>query len=129
MTLDSIPYIGKYSRNTQDLYVATGFNKWGMTNSLISAIILTDMIMGKESDFAKVFDPDRSILHTQLFANIAETTINLLTPTVPRCPHLGCALKYNPYERSWDCPCHGSRFTESGKLIENPATDDKNGLQ
>jgi len=129
MTLDSIPYIGKYSKNTQDLYVATGFNKWGMTNSLISAIILTDMIMGKESDFAKVFDPDRSILHTQLFANIAETTINLLTPTVPRCPHLGCALKYNPYERSWDCPCHGSRFTESGKLIENPATGDKNGLQ
>ena len=45
--------------------------------------------------------------------------------TVPRCPHLGCALKYNAQEHSWDCPCHGSRFTEDGKLLNNPATDDK----
>ncbi len=125
MTLDSIAYIGQYSKNTPNLYVTTGFNKWGMTSSLASAIILTDMITGKQNDFAKVFKPDRSILHPQLFANMVETTINLLTPTVPRCPHLGCALKYNAQERSWDCPCHGSRFTESGKLIENPATDDK----
>jgi len=44
---------------------------------------------------------------------------------VPRCPHLGCALKYNPQEHSWDCPCHGSRFTDQGTLIDNPATDDK----
>jgi len=49
----------------------------------------------------------------------------LLTPTVPRCPHMGCALKYNRAEHSWDCSCHGSRFTEKGELIDNPATDDK----
>ena len=42
----------------------------------------------------------------------------------PRCPHLGCALKYNPQEHSWDCPCHGSRFGEDGQLIDNPSTDD-----
>ena len=53
-----------------------------------------------------------------------ESTKNLLTPTAPRCPHLGCALKWNPQEHSWDCPCHGSRFTEDGKLIDNPATGD-----
>ena len=41
-----------------------------------------------------------------------------------RCPHMGCALKWNSSEHTWDCPCHGSRFTEEGKLIENPATDD-----
>lgn len=125
MTLDSIPYIGQYSKKTPNLYVATGFNKWGMTSSLASAIILTDMIKGKQNDFAEVFCPSRSILNPQLFANIGETTLNLITPTVPRCPHLGCALKYNRDERSWDCPCHGSRFSENGKLIENPATDDK----
>ena len=53
-----------------------------------------------------------------------ESTKNLLTPTTKRCPHLGCALKWNPEEHTFDCPCHGSRFTENGKLIDNPATDD-----
>lgn len=125
MTLDSISYIGRYSRRTHNLYAATGFNKWGMTNAAVSAIILCDMIMGKTNEFAEVFSPSRSILHPQLAVNIAETTLNMLTPTVPRCSHLGCALKYNKAERSWDCACHGSRFTENGKLIENPATDDK----
>lgn len=125
MSLDGIPYIGQYSRNTLDLFVATGFNKWGMTSSMAAAMILTDLVMGKENPYAAVFSPSRSIIHPQLAANIAESTIGLLTPTVPRCPHLGCALKYNKQEHSWDCPCHGSRFTESGQLINNPATDDK----
>ena len=125
MTLDSIPYIGQYSRNTPNLFVATGFNKWGMTSSMVSALILKDLIQGKQNDYADVFSPSRSIFHSQLAKNAAETLFNLLTPTAPRCPHLGCALKYNKAERSWDCPCHGSRFTKDGKLIENPATDDK----
>lgn len=125
MTLDSIPYIGLYSPKTPQIYVATGFNKWGMTSSMAAAVILTDMIKGKENDFAKVFDPARSIFHPQLLVNGVETFVNMVTPTAPRCPHLGCALKYNPHEHSWDCPCHGSRFTETGKLIENPATEDK----
>lgn len=125
MTLDTIPYIGLYSPKTPNIYVTTGFNKWGMTSSMAAAVILTDMIMGNENDFAKIFDPSRSILRPQLAINLVETAINMVTPTAPRCPHLGCALKYNPHEHSWDCPCHGSRFTENGKLIENPATDDK----
>ena len=50
---------------------------------------------------------------------------NRETPTAPRCQHLGCALKYNPHEHSRDCPCHGSRFDEKGRLLDNPATDDK----
>lgn len=125
MTLDSVAYIGQYSKNTPNLYVATGFNKWGMTSSALSALILSDLIRGKENDFAKIFSPQRTILHPQLMINLFESTINLITPTVPRCPHLGCALKYNEYEHSWDCVCHGSRFDEKGKLINNPATDDK----
>ena len=125
MTLDDIPYIGRYSKKTPGLYVATGFNKWGMTNAMVSAKLLTDMICGKKSEYENVFSPQRSILHPQLVINGAESVINLITPTAPRCPHLGCALKYNAAERTWDCPCHGSRFTENGKLIENPATSDK----
>lgn len=121
MTLDSVPYIGPYSRKTHGLYVLTGFNKWGMTNGMAGAMLLRDMLLGKTPDWAEVFSPFRSVLHKQFFINAAESALHLLTPTVPRCPHMGCALKYNPQEHSWDCPCHGSRFTKDGKLIDNPA--------
>ncbi len=124
ISLDSIPYIGKYSRFSEGLYVATGFNKWGMTSSMVAADILSDMVTGVENPYADVFSPKRSILHQKLFTNIIHSVVGIITPTVPRCPHLGCALKYNKYEHSWDCPCHGSRFTRKGELIDNPATDD-----
>lgn len=127
MTLDGIPYIGPYSGKTPDLYVATGFNKWGMTSSMAAAMILTDLVQGKENLYAPVFAPDRRMLRPQLLVNGFDTAVNLLTPTKPRCPHLGCALKWNRQERSWDCPCHGSRFGEDGKLLDNPATGDLNG--
>ena len=125
MTLDDMPYIGLYSKSTPDLYVATGFNKWGMTSSMVSAILLTDMICGRKNEFEEIYSPSRSILHPQLAVNMFESVKGLVTPTAPRCPHLGCALKYNKSEHSWDCPCHGSRFEENGKLINNPATKDK----
>ena len=58
---------------------------------------------------------------TNSAVNAGESALHLLTPTRPRCPHMGCALKYNPQEHSWDCPCHGSRFETDGRLIEGPA--------
>lgn len=124
MSLDDMPYIGQYSQSTPDLYVATGFRKWGMTSSMLSAMILTDLIVGKDNPYAGLFSPSRSIWHKQLLCNGVETTVNLLRPTKPRCPHLGCALHWNQAEHSWDCPCHGSRFNAQGKLLNNPATDD-----
>lgn len=124
MTLDSIPYIGHYARSKPDVFVATGFNKWGMTNAMVAANILCDLVTGKPNRYAEVFSPSRSMLTPQLAVNAFDSIVGLLTPTVPRCPHLGCALKYNRAEHTWDCPCHGSRFTEHGKLIDNPATDD-----
>lgn len=125
MTLDSIPYIGRYSKLTDDLFATTGFNKWGMTLSMVSAMLMTDMVCGKKSKYEALYSPSRSVLHPQLPANIFESVMGLITPTVPRCPHMGCALKYNRQEHSWDCPCHGSRFDENGELIDNPATADK----
>ncbi len=125
MSLDGVPYIGQYSKSTPDTFVATGFNKWGMTNAMVAADILCDLVQGKHSPYTAVFDPSRTILRSQLAVNAFESAIGILTPTTPRCPHLGCALKYNRAEHTWDCPCHGSRFTESGELIDNPATDDK----
>ena len=124
ISLDGIPYIGNYSKNTPKLYVAAGFNKWGMTGSMVSAQILSAMIAGENKEYASVFSPSRNILKPQLLVNGLEAAKNLLTPTPRRCPHLGCALKYNREEHSWDCACHGSRFSESGKVLNNPANDD-----
>jgi glycine/D-amino acid oxidase-like deaminating enzyme len=124
MTLDGMPYIGQYSKGTPNLYVATGFQKWGMTTSMLAARLLTDLVQGRENPNEKLFSPYRSMLHKQLFLNGIESTRNLLRPTKPRCPHLGCALQWNAEEHSWDCPCHGSRFAPDGKLLNNPATDD-----
>ena len=126
ISLDKMPYIGRYSKNTHNLFVATGFNKWGMTSSMVAANMLCQMLLGKKNEFEEVFNPSRSILKPQLFLNGIETTANLLRPTTPRCPHLGCALKWNGQEHSWDCSCHGSRFSNKGKLLNGPATDDIN---
>lgn len=124
MTLDGMPYIGQYSKNTPNLYVATGFGKWGMTSSMVASMILADVITGKENSYTHLFSPSRSMLRKQLFINGGEATMNLLRPTRPRCPHLGCALHWNKQEHSWDCACHGSRFDKNGRVLNNPATDD-----
>ena len=124
MTLDGVPYIGPYSPRLPRLYVVTGFNKWGMTSSMAAATLVTGLILGRDSPYQEVFNPSRSVLRPQLAVNAGESALNLLTPTRPRCPHLGCALKYNPLEHSWDCPCHGSRFDDDGTLLDGPATGD-----
>ena len=124
MSLDKMPYIGQYSTNTPNLYVATGFNKWGMTGSMVAATVLCQLLQDKPAPYEDIFSPSRSILRKQLLVNGFSSAAHLVSPTKPRCPHLGCALKWNPHEHSWDCPCHGSRFTKDGKLLDNPATDD-----
>ncbi len=124
ISLDGIPYIGRYSPKTPDLYVATGFNEWGMTSAMAASAILADMITGVQNSHAPVFSPNRSMWQKQLFMNLGETFINFILPTAPRCTHLGCSMRWNKEDRTWDCPCHGSRFDEHGKLIDNPAMRD-----
>lgn len=124
MSLDRIPYIGKYSKSVPNMYVATGFNKWGISSSMVASMVLSDMVQGIKNDFADVFSPQRSMVKPQLFVNGFEAMANLITPAKKRCPHMKCALKWNKAEHTWDCPCHGSRFEETGKIIDNPATGD-----
>ncbi len=121
ISLDSIPYIGYYSNSTPNLYTATGFNKWGMTGAMVSAKLLSDLISGKDNEYFEIFKTDRSILTPQLFINGFEAITNILNPFGKRCTHLGCSLNWNKAEHSWDCPCHGSRFSEKGEILENPA--------
>lgn len=82
------------------------------------------LVQGKDDPRAEVFDPGRRMLWPQLGINAFESITNLLQLKTKRCPHMGCALKWNNAERTWDCPCHGSRFEENGELIDGPATDD-----
>ena len=121
MSLDHIPYIGQYSKRMSECFVASGFNKWGISSSMTAAMLLSDIITKKENPYKEVFCPSRNMIKPQLFLNSLETAINLITISKKRCPHLGCALKWNYAEHSWDCPCHGSRFDEEGRLLDNPA--------
>lgn len=165
MTLDGVPYIGRFSAKTPDWYVATGFGKWGMTNSMVSAMLIRDSIIGRENPDAAVFSPERFTpaasakkfvsggLHSvrdlarEIFMQPCALTEELplghggvveyegkkvgvykeesgeIHVVSVRCPHMGCQLEWNPDERSWDCPCHGSRFDYTGKRIDNPAQE------
>ena len=163
ITLDGVPYIGRFSSGKEHIYVATGFGKWGMTNSMVAAMIIRDEILGKDNPYKEVFSPRRfhlsasakTLIHegmctakglTKKFGELPEKELKKLetgkgikieyekekvgaykdeTGNVylvsAICPHLGCELEWNPEEKSWDCPCHGSRFDYKGKLLDGPA--------
>ena len=164
MTADGVPYIGRYAADRPDWYVATGFQKWGMTGAMVSALLLRDLICGVRNPYAAVFDPGRfdaaavsgiaceggqavkglAKRFFQIPSEPAETIppghggvvfldgekcgvfrdeSGSVHPVGLRCPHMGCQVEWNPDERSWDCPCHGSRFDRFGKLISGPAQE------
>ena len=163
MTPDSLPYIGLYSSKTPNIFVATGFNKWGMTGSMVAANMLKDMVVGIKNPYQKIYNPQRfmPLSCKEFVKDAAIVTVSLLAQglKIPhdclekinkgeagviryqgqrigvyresndkyyyvstKCPHLGCKLEWNQNEKTWDCPCHGSRFDYKGKLINNPAT-------
>lgn len=124
ISLDDMPYIGNYSRMLNNIYVISGFNEWGMSSAMVAASIISDKIMGIDNKFEHIFSPDRGILARQTVLNAVEAVKSFLSPGKKRCAHLGCALKKNIDENTWDCPCHGSRFSMDGELLENPAVRD-----
>ncbi len=126
VSLDGLPYIGRYSLLTPNVYVATGFGLWGMTTSMVAANILCDMVQERKNPYAELFSPQRNMLTMQLASNLGTSLRHLLSPFGKRCPHMGCKLQWNAVEHSWDCACHGSQFEEDGTLIHNPA---KRGLK
>jgi glycine/D-amino acid oxidase-like deaminating enzyme/nitrite reductase/ring-hydroxylating ferredoxin subunit len=163
ITLDGVPFIGRYAPSRPGWHVATGFMKWGMTGSMAAAMILADDITGKRNPNAMVFRPQRfsTAALPQLTRDSAQAVKGLALGVVPpdraledlpagsggivdaegrklgayrdpsgkvflvstRCTHLGCELSWNQDELSWDCPCHGSRFSYDGRLISGPAQE------
>ena len=140
MPHDDIPYIGKYSVFFPYWFVASGFKKWGMTSSMIAAKIISTRIYEdsvkeysekKDKEISKyeyVFSPQRFLpvaaakkLVIDIMESICGLTKGLFSKSEQRCPHMGCKVEWNPQENSWDCPCHGSRFSYEGELKDNPA--------
>lgn len=144
MPHDEIPFIGQYYYGKPDWYVATGYKKWGMTSSMIAARLLTDLITGVENPYEKLFTPQRHLLKAvsgNFLMDVGESVKGLAGGWLtkrggkdwnrvngevcpPRCSHLGCELKWNPDERTWDCPCHGSRYDANGKKLDEPTKED-----
>ena len=166
MTPDGVPYIGRYAESTPDWYVATGYNKWGMSSSMVAACRISDWIAGDAPYAPGIFDPRRFNADTAVevlqtggqalkglglqYLTVPETQVGELpeghggvvsTETEEkvgvyrepggclhavgtRCPHMGCQVAWNPDEKSWECPCHGSRFDLDGHVIDNPAQED-----
>ena len=161
MTSDYIPLIGQINKNNPNLLIATGFNKWGMTNGVLSGKILSDIILGKENDYIDLFSPTRSINLAKILSfpiDVYQNTSAYLKSYISKdkkyynnvyfktidgkeygiyidsnkkehkirnlCPHMKCKLIFNNKDKTWDCPCHGSRFDIDGNLIEGPSVDD-----
>lgn len=61
MTSDYLPLIGQINRNYPNLFIATGFNKWGMTNGVIAGKILSDLVQDKTNEYEELFSPMRKI--------------------------------------------------------------------
>ncbi len=160
MTFDGIPYIGQYSKSKKDIYVITGFHKWGIANAMVASIIITDIILNRPNDGIKLFSPQRCILKPKaMLSNTVSIVQNLivkpLCPAVktekslppdsggivkfngkkkavykdinnniyasdPLCQHLKCQLQFNDNTKTWDCPCHGSRYDIYGNIIVSP---------
>jgi len=132
MPHDGIPFIGRYSVFTPHLYVATGFQKWGMSTSMVAAQILRDKICNRKNEYSKVFSPWRLPIRAGWRNFWKDTMVSIkglyrgiwkgkILKEVPCCTHLGCGLHFNREEQVWECSCHGSRFDKEGNVRDNPA--------
>jgi glycine/D-amino acid oxidase-like deaminating enzyme len=130
ITLDGVPYVGRVTPRSRRVLMATGFAKWGITGGTAAAMVLAELLQGDErSPAAELLDPWRLTVRASLPTLVKENALvarhfvgdRLAKRGAPRCTHLGCQLEWNGAERSWDCPCHGSRFAADGSVLEGPA--------
>jgi glycine/D-amino acid oxidase-like deaminating enzyme len=129
MPADNLPLIGRLWPFSSRVLTATGFRKWGLAMGTAAAGILADQVLGRENSWSGTFTPMR--LHPlaggpEFVKENANVGLHFVLDRVtkrgnPRCTHLGCLLDFNQAEGTWDCPCHGSRFSADGEVIEGPA--------
>ncbi len=128
-TADSIPYVGPITDNESNVYIATGYRKWGLSNSLVAGEIISSAITKEKHAASDIYNPSRNqfgITMLRMLNLIGFTVANLADGYLtrmdaPKCTHLGCRTRWNDGDETWDCPCHGSRFDKNGNVIEGPA--------
>lgn len=164
VSVDGLPLIGRLTPFESRVLMATGFAKWGMTNGTAAALLLRDLVLGRENPYSSLFDPTRlnpRASAVKLVSENAKAGVRFVsdrlskpgargigdlergegdivrhrgekvaayrdedghvTAVSPICTHLGCQVNFNRAERSWDCPCHGSRFATDGSVLQGPA--------
>jgi glycine/D-amino acid oxidase-like deaminating enzyme/nitrite reductase/ring-hydroxylating ferredoxin subunit len=163
VSVDHVPFVGRLTRRSQHLWLATGFGKWGLTNGTAAAIVLKDLVLGRENPWAELYDSQRvaALASRKLVTDNAKVGLRFLGDRLavrrrpldeiapgegavirvggrqtavhrdeggtlhglsPVCTHLRCLVRWNTAERSWDCPCHGSRFDpKTGEVLHGPA--------
>jgi glycine/D-amino acid oxidase-like deaminating enzyme/nitrite reductase/ring-hydroxylating ferredoxin subunit len=164
-TPDRLPYVGR-SPMSHMVFVATGFHKWGLSNGTAAALMLADLLAGRDNAWLPTFDATRigdakaigelikdnlKVGKERIGGRIARAgsipaaelepghggLVDLDGETVgayrdpdgelqavrPICTHLGCSLRWNQAETSWDCNCHGSRFDSDGSILNGPAVE------
>ncbi len=120
--LDELPLIGRVKKN---VYIMTGYNKWGLTTAILASNIIADLIIKGHSEYEQTFSPKRctslgkKIMY--VLSNPALWIKSRFKGTKKTCTHLHCGLRYNPVTDTYDCPCHGSRFSKDGTVITGPA--------
>jgi hypothetical protein len=94
---------------------------------MAAAKILSMQITGKKTPYDAVFSPQRHNLKAsamQFASHGLESVKGLSAGTMPgavNCPHMGCRMVWNRYDKRWECPCHGSGFEINGKICAGPA--------
>lgn len=125
-SLDYLPLIGQLKNNC---YIMAGFNKWGITTSVIGAKIISDLIVNCFSEYEDLYNPRRTkcLLKKVLYSLHNPVTLVLSffkVKKIKTCSHMHCALRKNDIDNTLDCPCHGSKFDSNGKVIIGPARND-----
>ncbi|MBR9988425.1 MAG: FAD-dependent oxidoreductase [Gemmatimonadetes bacterium] len=159
---DGLAFIGPNPDGAENVFIITGDSGHGMTHGTIGAMLLCDMVSGRENEWSKLYDPKR--VRIGAAADLARENLNVavqfgawLLPgdvpdetDIPRgsgrvirhgahmlavyrddagevhqhnaaCTHMKCIVNWNDLEKSWDCPCHGSRFGPTGDVLNGPA--------
>jgi glycine/D-amino acid oxidase-like deaminating enzyme/nitrite reductase/ring-hydroxylating ferredoxin subunit len=147
---DRLPFVGASSQ-APNLYVATGFNAWGISNGTAAGILIAQQILGTAPAWGSIYDPARRVPKEFNQGGDSQSIVPSLDDIDPgsggvmnlgqgkiavwkdddgvphavsaSCTHKGCIVTWNNAERTWDCPCHGSIFAADGSVIHGPTVE------
>ena len=135
----ALPYVGPILPGKDDILVAGGYSKWGMTNAPSAALVMSALLLGGQapawSDVLRTYAatelrglPTAARDNAEVGLEMTRGWVGAVAGRAVRrdgltrvCTHLGGVVRWNDAERSWDCPLHGSRFDENGTVLDGPA--------